>query len=96
MYDEFGNLQKTSNFANGVANGKVVEYKENGEKNAEYTVSNDTKNGLLTFYENNKISYTTTFLKDIKNGQHTNYYYNDDDEKLFLKEYGQYNNIRTR
>ena len=92
LYDEFGNLQKTSNFANGVANGKVVEYKENGEKNAEYTVSNDTKNGLLTFYENNKISYTTTFLKDIKNGQHTNYYYNDDDEKLFLKEYGQYNN----
>ena len=74
LYDEFGNLQKTSNFANGVANGKVVEYKENGEKNAEYTVSNDTKNGLLTFYENNKISYTTTFLKDIKNGQHTNYY----------------------
>jgi len=90
LYDEFGNLQKTTNFNNGVANGRVVEYKENGEKNAEYIISDDTKNGLLTFYENNKISYTTNFVNDLKNGQHTSYYYNEDDEKLFLKEYGQY------
>lgn len=91
-YDEYGNLQKTSNYVNGILNGKVVEYKENGDKNAEYTVVNGNKNGLLTFYENNKISYLTNFKDDLKNGQHTNLYYEDDSEKLYLKEYGQYIN----
>ncbi len=91
-YDEYGNLQKTSNYVNGILNGKVVEYKENGDKNAEYTVINGNKNGLLTFYENNKISYITNFKDDLKNGQHTNLFYEDNTEKLYLKEYGQYIN----
>jgi antitoxin component YwqK of YwqJK toxin-antitoxin module len=92
IYDEYGNLQKITNYVNGIVSGKVVEYKENGEKNAEYSMSNDSKNGLLTFYENNKISFTTNYKNDLKNGQHINYYYNDETQMLFLKEYGQYLN----
>ncbi|WP_432221293.1 hypothetical protein ACRASX_11250 [Flavobacterium sp. TMP13] len=91
-YDEYGNLQKISNYVNGVLNGKVIEYNENGDKNAEYFIVNGNKNGLLTFYENNKISYQTNFKDDLKNGLHTNLYYDDDTKKLYLKEYGQYIN----
>jgi antitoxin component YwqK of YwqJK toxin-antitoxin module len=89
-YDSIGNLKKVGNYINSKANGKFIEY-ENGEKNAEYLMTNDNKNGLLTFYENSNISYTTNFKNDSKNGQHINYYY-DDNKKLFLKEYGQYIN----
>ena len=92
FYDENGNLQKTTNYVNGIATGKVIEYKENGEKNAEYSMSNDMKNGLLTFYENDKISFTTNYKNDIKSGQFTNYFYDDKNGKLVLKEYGNYLN----
>ena len=87
-----GDIQKKGNYTNGKANGAFTEYDDEGNVTASYTMKNGLKNGILKFYENNKISHSTTFADDIKNGQYIEYYYNDDDGELFLKQYGQYLN----
>ncbi len=92
LYYENGNIKKTLNYSNGVTNGKVTEYDENGFKTAEYNSINDQINGLLTYFEDNKISYTATYQNGVKNGIFTQFYYTDDNEKIFLKESGQYLN----
>lgn len=91
-YFNNGQLKKMGSFLNGKENGKFTEYDEQGNKTAEYSMNNDLSNGLLTIYENGKISHSTNYKNDYKNGQYIEYYYNDDNGELFLKQYGQYLN----
>lgn len=90
VYHINGNLKKTGNYLNGLANGKFTEYDEVGNKTAEYTMLNDEKNGLLTFYEDMKISYTTNFIGDLMNGAHTEYYYDEQSGKLIARIDGEF------
>jgi antitoxin component YwqK of YwqJK toxin-antitoxin module len=92
FYHENGNIQKISKYSNDILSGKVIEYDENGSKSAEYNVSNDKKNGLLTYFENNKISYTANYKEDMKNGLYTGFYYDDTTNNLYSKEIGQFIN----
>lgn len=91
VYHENGSLAVKGNFTNGKANGLFIKYDEAGNLLTKYTMRNDLKNGLLESYENNKISYSTNYLDDLRNGQYMNYYYNDTGN-LVAKEYGQYLN----
>ena len=92
VFHSNGIIKKKGNYTNGKANGTFTEYDEQGNVTAKYSMKNGLNNGLLKFYEDNKISYSTTYSNDYKNGQHIEYYYNDDDGELFLKQYGQYLN----
>lgn len=49
VYHINGNLKKTGNYINGLANGKFTEYDEAGNKTAEYTMLNDEKMDYLHF-----------------------------------------------
>ncbi|KGO92937.1 toxin-antitoxin system YwqK family antitoxin [Flavobacterium subsaxonicum] len=88
-YYNNGKLKLLSNYSNGIANGKFIEFDEDGNKTADYIVLNNQKNGTLNFYEDDKISYTTNFKSDKKNGTHIAYYY-DENGNLNLKNYGEY------
>jgi antitoxin component YwqK of YwqJK toxin-antitoxin module len=92
LYNENGTIKRTGNFTNGLENGLFKEYDESGNLEAEYTMTNGKKNGVLKIYEDGKLSYSTTFKDDSKNGQHIEYYYNDETGKLQLKQIGDYLN----
>ena len=92
VFHSNGIIKKKGNYTNGKANGAFTEYDEQGNVTAKYSMKNGLNNGLLKFYEDSKISYSTTYSNDYKNGQYIEYYYNDDDGELFLKQYGQYLN----
>lgn len=92
VFHSNGIIKKKGNYSNGKANGTFTEYDEQGNVTAKYSMKNGLNNGLLEFYEDSKISYSTTYSNDYKNGKHIEYYYNDDDGELFLKQYGQYLN----
>lgn len=92
VFHSNGIIKKKGNYTNGKANGTFTEYDEQGNVTAKYSMKNGLNNGLLKFYEDNKISYSKTYSNDYKNGQYIEYYYNDDDGELFLKQYGQYLN----
>lgn len=91
LYYPNGNIKKTGNFINGKAVGEFCEYDEDGEKAYEYYMLNDKKNGILKAYENSLLTHTTTYVNDIQNGAHCNYYYNSENN-LFGKEYGNFSN----
>ncbi|MEZ4841924.1 MAG: hypothetical protein R2821_10570 [Flavobacteriaceae bacterium] len=92
VYNENGTIKRTGNFTNGLENGLFKEYDESGNLDAEYTMTNGKKNGILKIYEDGKLSYSNTFKDDSKNGQHIEYYYNDETGKLQLKQIGDYLN----
>lgn len=92
LYYGNGVLKRTGNYTYGNADGKFVEYSIDGEKLSEYYMKNDKKNGLYTGYEDNKVSFTTTYLHDIKNGPYTGYFYSEEDGSLILKHVGIYLN----
>lgn len=92
VYYENGELKRTGNFSIGLENGLFKEYDESGNIDAEYSMTNGKKNGVLKIYEDGKISHSTTFKNDIKNGQYTEYYYNDETGKLQLRQIGDYLN----
>ncbi len=92
VYNENGTIKRTGNFTNGLENGLFKEYDESGNLTAEYIMTNGKKNGLLKIYEDGKLSYSNTFKDDSKNGQHIEYYYNEETEKLQLKQIGDYFN----
>lgn len=92
VYNENGTIKRTGNFTNGLENGLFKEYDESGNLEAEYTMTNGKKNGVLKIYEDGKLSYSNTFKDDSKNGQHIEYYYNDETGKLQLKQIGDYLN----
>ncbi len=92
VYYENGTIKKTGNFTNGSENGLFKEYDESGNLEAEYTMTNGKKNGVIKIYEDGKLSYSNTLKDDIKNGQHIEYYYNDETGKLQLKQIGDYLN----
>lgn len=88
VYYENGKLKKTGYYKSGLANGKFVEYDQEGNKTFEYYQSNDKKNGKLTAYVDNKISYSSYYKDDIQNGERTEYYYDDESGRLYLKVIG--------
>lgn len=87
-----GQLQKIGNYINGEESGVFKEYDEKGNLDAEYSMTKGKKNGVLKIYEDGKISTSTTFKNDIKNGRYIEYYYNEETGKLQLKYVGDYNN----
>lgn len=91
-YYSNGKLKRSGNYLKGEEHGNFVEYDEYGNKEAEYVMANGMKNGVLKVYEDGKIDVSTTFKDDIKNGQRTEYYYNDETGKLQLKQIGEYLN----
>lgn len=92
LYNENGSIKKTGYFTNGLENGLFKEYDICGNLVAEYTMTNGKQNGILKFYEDGKLSYSSTFTDDSKNGQHVEYYYNNETGKLYLKQIGDYLN----
>jgi|26BtaG_2_1085354.scaffolds.fasta_scaffold00502_1 antitoxin component YwqK of YwqJK toxin-antitoxin module len=90
VYYENGQLKKTGTYSNGLANGKFIEYDENGDKSFEYIMSKGNKNGKLTAYENNEVSYTSFYKNDIRNGEYLAFYYNKETGELDLKLIGSY------
>ena len=90
VYFTNGKLKKTGFYRKGKANGKFVEYDEDGLKTAEYTMKNDEMNGLLTIYKDSKFSHSSYYIDDKRNGSYVEYYYFDGE--LVLKEYGTYLN----
>lgn len=90
-YYSNGNIKMSGNYLNGKQHGNFTEYDEYGNKDAEYVMSKGKKNGVLKFYENGHISYSTTYFNDLKNGQHSSFFY-DDSNTLFLKVSGDYLN----
>ncbi len=92
VYNENGTIKRIGNFTNGLENGLFKEYDESGNLYAEYTMTNGKKNGVLKIYEDGKLSYSNTYKDDSKNGQHIEYYYNDETGKLLLKQIGDYLN----
>jgi len=91
-YYSNGRLKKLASFIKGNEHGIFVEYDEYGTKDAEYVMANGMKNGVLRIYKEGRLSVSTTFKDDIKNGQYIEYYYNDESGKLQLKEIGEYIN----
>lgn len=87
-----GKLKKSGYYLKGKEHGNFIEYDENGNKEAEYVMANGMKNGVLKIYEDGKLDVTTTFKDDIRNGQRIEYYYNDETDKLQLKQIGDYLN----
>lgn len=92
VYNENGTIKRTGNYTNDLENGLFKEYDESGNLDAEYIMLNGKKNGVLKIYEDGKLSYSNTFKDDSKNGQHIEYYYNDETGKLQLKQIGDYLN----
>ena len=88
-YYENGELKKQGFYKNGKANGKFIEFDENGNKTAEYNMLEDQPNGLATIFEKNKKSIEKVYEKGELNGQYTEYYY-DDDNNLNMKVQGFY------
>lgn len=87
-----GKLKTSGNYLKGQEHGNFIEYDEYGVKQAEYVMANGMKNGVLKIYKDGKIDVSTTYKDDIKNGQHIEYYYNDETGKLQLKLIGEYLN----
>jgi len=87
-----GKLKKSGYFLKGKEHGHFIEYDEYGNKEAEYVMANGMKRGVLKLYKDGKIDVSTTFKDDIKNGQHIEYYYNNETGKLMLKQIGEYIN----
>lgn len=87
-----GKIKKSGYYLKGKEHGNFIEYDENGNKEAEYVMANGMKNGVLKIYEDGKLDVTTTFKDDIRNGQRIEYYYNDETDKLQLKQIGDYLN----
>ena len=83
-YYSNGKLKISGNYLKGQKHGNFIEYDEYGAKEAEYVMVNGMKNGVLKIYKDGKIDVSTTYKDDIKNGQHIEYYYNDE-TKLQLK-----------
>jgi antitoxin component YwqK of YwqJK toxin-antitoxin module len=92
IYYTDGILKKSGNYLNGLENGIFIEYDPYGAKEAEYVMTAGKKNGLVKVYEEAKLSHTTTFKNDFKNGQYTEYYYNDESGELYLKLIGEFLN----
>lgn len=92
VYYPNGKLKKSGNYLKGKEHGNFVEYDDDGNKEAEYVMTNGKKNGVLKIYEGGKLSYSNTYKDDSKNGQHIEYYYNDETGKLQLKQIGDYLN----
>lgn len=76
----------------GKEHGNIIEYDEYGVKVAEYEMANGKKNGILKIYEDGEISVSSNWIDDIENGQHIEYYYNEETGKLHLKEISEYLN----
>lgn len=91
-YHTNGKLRMSGHYIKGKRNGNFVEYDIYGNKEAEYVMVNDLKNGLIKIYNNGKIDVSSTLKDDIKNGQHIEYYYDDETGNLQLKHIGQYVN----
>ena len=91
-YYSNGKLKISGNYLKGQKHGNFIEYDEYGAKEAEYVMVNGMKNGVLKIYKDGKIDVSTTYKDDIKNGQHIEYYYNDETGKLQLKLIGEYLN----
>jgi antitoxin component YwqK of YwqJK toxin-antitoxin module len=87
-----GNLKKTGNYLKGKEHGNFVEYDDYENKTAEYVMVNGMKNGVLKIYEEGKIDVSTTYKDDVRNGQCTEYYYNEETGELQLKQIGDYLN----
>ncbi|MEZ7497123.1 hypothetical protein QO200_00035 [Flavobacterium sp. Arc3] len=92
FYDEKGNIKKSGTYSNGFLNGKTIEYDVDGSKSLEYIMKDGKRNGLLTSFEDNKISYTTNYKDDLANGLYTGLYYDETTAALYLKEIGPYVN----
>lgn len=92
IYYKNGQLKKTGLYKNGEANGKFIEYDENGNKIYEYYMANDSKNGKLIAYENGKISNSTNYKNDVLNGENVEYYYNKETGEPIYKLIGSYVN----
>jgi antitoxin component YwqK of YwqJK toxin-antitoxin module len=86
-----GHIKSEGSCINGKENGSFREYTENGDLQATYTELNAEYNGLLTVYENGKISKKVNYLNGIKEGAYTELNYGDNDS-LFLEYSGVYNN----
>lgn len=91
MYYSNGQLQKKGTYVNGKQHGKFIEYSEDGEKEAEYTMLNDNVHGVLWIFADNKISIKKEYNNGVLSGRYIEYHY-DDDDSLYLKIQGQYNN----
>lgn len=91
-YHENGSLKKIGNYSNDLENGIFKEYDDDENLIAEYNMINGKRNGLLKIFENGKLSYSTVFKDDYKNGQFIGYYYNEETDKIQLKQIGEYVN----
>lgn len=89
-YNSNGTLKKSGSFQKGKAHGNFNEFDQYGNKEAEYAMANGEKNGILKIYKEGKIDVSTTYKDDIRNGQQIEYYYNDETNKLQLKNIGEY------
>lgn len=87
-----GKLKKSGFYIKANEHGNFIEYDENGNKEAEYVMANGMKNGILKIYKEGRIHVSTTFKDDVRNGQHIEYYYNDEIGKLQFKQIGDYLN----
>ncbi len=85
-------LKKKGTYLKGVENGNFVEYAIDGSIQVEYSMLNGENNGLFKFYENQKLSYSLTYVNGILNGPKTEYYYSQEDGHLILKQYGDFVN----
>lgn len=88
-YFENGDLEVKGTFLNGKANGKFIVYNSFGEKISEVEMKNGLKNGKAITYLNNKINDVSIYDEDLRNGEYSKYYYNDDG-RLYLKTIGFY------
>jgi antitoxin component YwqK of YwqJK toxin-antitoxin module len=91
-YHSNGKLRKTGSFLNGDEYGNFIEYDVDGIINAEYELAYGKKNGVTKLFNEGKISTTTSYVDDIKNGPYVDYYYNDETGALELKIVGEYAN----
>lgn len=89
VYYSNGSVKRIGYYKDGKEEGVFKDFDENGNMIAEYVMSKGKKNGYFKTFNNGRISISSNFKEDFKNGDHIDYFY-DENDMLFSKILGKY------
>ena len=93
-YHRNGKVMKTGNFVNDRQNGQFKEYDEEGNLVASYTMLDDSIDGILMIYDNQKLVSKVSYKNGAKQGV-CDYYSSNDAGTITILDQGNYiNNVR--